>query len=227
MINNPNKKCTIKNCNNKAEYGITKTNHCFLHKKLNEISLCERTCIKCNKIDIVNENNICINFCLMDSKYDIYKKYKKRDEENTIKKIIEKFGEPTKYNKTIDTYCGLERPDCIYDFGSHICIIEIDENQHRYYNKDCEIKRMINIISSFGGIPVYFIRYNPHDWKMNGIRKTLRKQNKENVLIKWINFVKEINLNDIKNIANIKYLYYDNYDNNDKTFKLLEYECRG
>jgi hypothetical protein len=224
MIKNPMKKCIVKDCKKKAEFGIKETYHCLEHKQLDEISLVERKCIKCETIDIVNEECICINFCIMDEKYKIYKRYTKKDEIKTIEKLKSVFGEPMINNKTIDTSCGLEKPDCVYDFETHICIIEIDEKQHRYYDSECERRRMINIVSSFGGIPVYFIRYNPNDWKVKGVRTTLRKQNKEDVLVKWVQYIKDLSEDMIKNVANVKYLYYDEFDKYDKRFDILDYK---
>jgi len=57
--------------------------------------------------------------------------------------------------------CGKERPDRVYDFGDKIVILECDEYQHRDRQCLCEQTRMVNIGQSFGGIPVYFIRWNP------------------------------------------------------------------
>ena len=57
--------------------------------------------------------------------------------------------------------CGKERPDRIYDIGDKVIILECDEHQHRDRQCLCEQVRMANIGQSFGGIPVYFIRWNP------------------------------------------------------------------
>ena len=55
--------------------------------------------------------------------------------------------------------CSLKRPDLYCDFGSHIVVIEVDENAHRGYS--CEEKRMFTIINDFGVRSTIFIRINP------------------------------------------------------------------
>lgn len=78
--------------------------------------------------------------------------------------------------------CGKERPDRVFDIGDKILIIECDENQHRERNCACEQTRMINIAQSFGGVPTYFIRWNPDDYDpgVDGISmETLKTRYKE------------------------------------------------
>lgn len=55
--------------------------------------------------------------------------------------------------------CSLKRPDLYCDFGSHIVVIEVDEDAHRGYS--CEEKRMFTIINDFGVRSTIFIRINP------------------------------------------------------------------
>ncbi|MDA9272060.1 hypothetical protein N9Q05_01585 [bacterium] len=55
--------------------------------------------------------------------------------------------------------CSLKRPDLYCDFGSHIVVIEVDEDTHRGYS--CEEKRMFTIINDFGVRSTIFIRINP------------------------------------------------------------------
>ena len=50
------------------------------------------------------------------------------------------------------------------DFGSHIIIIEIDENQHTSYEEICENKRTMEISQDFGFRPIIFIRFNPDSY---------------------------------------------------------------
>ena len=55
----------------------------------------------------------------------------------------------------------MERPDRLWDFGTHCVILEVDENQHSERACVCEVVRMVNIHQSLGGARVVFIRYNP------------------------------------------------------------------
>ena len=75
--------------------------------------------------------------------------------------------------------CGKERPDRVYDFGKYIVVLECDEYQHRERACECEQTRMINIGQAFGGVPVYFIRWNPDPYKCStGIPELVSKRHK-------------------------------------------------
>ena len=64
---------------------------------------------------------------------------------------------------------GRERPDRVYDLG--IVILECDENQQQERSCACEQTRMVNIGQSYGGLPVYFIRWNPDAYKPKDAKK--------------------------------------------------------
>lgn len=59
---------------------------------------------------------------------------------------------------------GRERPDFVFDAVTHMIVVEIDEDQHKYYPCECEQIRMINISQSLG-MPTIFIRYNPDKYQ--------------------------------------------------------------
>jgi hypothetical protein len=63
------------------------------------------------------------------------------------------------HDKRVD--CFLYRPDFSIDMGSHIVIIENDENQHERYDTSCENKRLMSIFQSFNSRPLTVIRFNP------------------------------------------------------------------
>lgn len=73
--------------------------------------------------------------------------------------------------------CGLERPDRVFDFNDKIIILECDEDQHKSRPCLCEQTRMVNLGQAFGGIPVYFIRWNPDDYNPKDPRKLPEKCN--------------------------------------------------
>jgi hypothetical protein len=82
-----------------------------------------------------------------------------------------------KHNKVPNgTKCGRERPDFVFKFVDRIVILEVDENQHKSYPEECERIRMFNITQSFGGKPVFWIRYNPDSFKSKN-----EKQKKSNI----------------------------------------------
>jgi hypothetical protein len=227
MISNPNKKCAKRDCKENAIYGIKIPIHCETHKNTEDICLIERKCKLCDKIDVVNEEGICINFCLMEEKYKVYKKNIKSKELRVYNILKSEFGEPDFYDKKIENSCFNERPDIVYDMKTHFVIVEVDENQHRKgsnYNPECEYKRMVNIFGSLGGIPVIFIRYNPDVHKEEGKIVKLSKAKKEDVLIAW---VKKARDEIPEKMCNVVYLFYDDYDKSQtKFYKINPYEYK-
>ena len=54
------------------------------------------------------------------------------------------------------------RPDFVYLVSdTHVICIEVDEDSHRYYNRDCEIARVSEIMQACEGKPLFLIRFNP------------------------------------------------------------------
>jgi hypothetical protein len=100
----------------------------------------------------------------------------------------------------------------VYDFGDKIVILECDEHQHQERACACEQTRMVNIGQSFGGIPVYFIRWNPDDYSPENSRKKPEDIKKRYKLVGDL-------LDDIKNnkvalpaaLVSALYMYYDGW----------------
>jgi hypothetical protein len=113
---------------------------------------------------ILDNNNKC-EFCnpTMFKTYNLAKQNNLMDYLDTLSNI----PSPISTDKIVNGgECGKERPDRIYDFNDKIIIVECDEHQHTNYTQECEKIRMINICQSFGGLPVYFIRWNPDNYKL-------------------------------------------------------------
>lgn len=91
--------------------------------------------------------------------------------------------------------------------------MEVDENQHEDYGIDCEVKRMSDVYSSLmlegNNLPVVFIRYNPHAYKINGKTERTIKSERHKKLIESINYASMLTNNAII------YLFY-NLDENNK-----------
>jgi hypothetical protein len=112
--------------------------------------------------------------------------------------------------------CGKERPDRVYDFGDKIIILECDENQHQDRQCVCEQTRMVNIGQSFGGIPVYFIRWNPDDYNPKNDNKNPEEISKRYKLVG--NLITDIKVNKHKlpnALVSVLYMYYDEWDSLD------------
>jgi hypothetical protein len=91
----------------------------------------------------------------------VSKNYKTK-ERATVDTVLEKFPDITwTCDKKVQDGCSLRRPDIQGDFGSHIVIIEIDENKHTNYDCSCENKRIMQISQDVNHRPIIFIRFNP------------------------------------------------------------------
>jgi hypothetical protein len=72
------------------------------------------------------------------------------------------------FDKIVEGGCSRRRPDVRIDMGSHIIIVECDEDQHKGYS--CENKRMMEIFQNCGNRPIVFIRFNPDSYTKNMIK---------------------------------------------------------
>lgn len=66
--------------------------------------------------------------------------------------------------------CSQRRPDLLLDMGTHIIIVEVDENKHTSYDCSCENKRLMEISQDVQHRSIVFIRFNPDSYKdQNGV----------------------------------------------------------
>ena len=55
--------------------------------------------------------------------------------------------------------------------GEHVVLLEVDENEHRHYNAECEITRVSEIMDSIDAQNLHVIRFNPHSIGLSGLEK--------------------------------------------------------
>ena len=127
----------------------------------------------------------------------------------------------------INDSCNRRRPDCYIDCLTHTIILEIDENQHRHYNPQCEEARVNELFAGLADRPLIFIRLNVDTYKIGnkkhkGCFKTMKsglKADKVELkkrifeahllvdkLLNFENVLEELNGDLVKQI----YLYYNN-----------------
>lgn len=199
MIFRPSKKCTTKDCKNYALYGYKYQTHCEIHKLETQINMIERKCSSCSLCMPLNELNLC-EYCgnFLFKKVHLSKQTKVKDffDANELKYCS--------YDRPYNKDCGLERPDFIFDCGSFVIVVEVDENQHKSYQEDCECTRMVNIHQGFGGLKVIFIRYNPDDY----IGDQYSESQRLNYLVEWVKFIAKYY--PVYNLSFIK-LFFDGF----------------
>ena len=209
MIRRPNAKCCHSKCKEMAIWGTNWVpKHCEAHKTPEDKNLVERPCASCGLIYVLNDSNKC-EYCNPES-FETSRLAK----QNALMSSLDYrnlVGEST--DKKIDNgICGAERPDRVYDFGDKILVLECDENQHQDRACLCEQTRMVNIGQSFGGIPVYFIRFNPDDYSPENDRKNPEELNKRYKLLgDLICDIKNNKHSMPQNLVSVIYLYYDGW----------------
>jgi hypothetical protein len=122
-----------------------------------------------------------------------FRNYKTK-EKDVVDRIITTFTNLTWISdKKVQHGCSKRRPDLLLDMGSHIIIIEIDENKHTDYDCTCEHKRLMELSQDLQHRPIVFIRFNPDDytnqhgilvkscWKLNklGVMQIMKTKQKE------------------------------------------------
>ncbi len=118
----------------------------------------------------------------------------KTKEKDVVDRIIQTFTNFTWVaDKKVQDGCSRRRPDLLLDMGSHIIIVEIDENRHTDYDCICEHKRLMELSQDLQHRPIVFIRFNPDEytnqsgivikscWKLNklGVMQILKTKKKE------------------------------------------------
>ena len=118
----------------------------------------------------------------------------KTKEKDVVDRITQTFTSFTWVaDKKVQDGCSRRRPDLLLDMGSHIIIVEIDENKHTDYDCSCEHKRLMELSQDLQHRPIVFIRFNPDDytnqdgilvkscWKLNklGVMQITKTKQKE------------------------------------------------
>jgi hypothetical protein len=211
MIRRSNGKCRL--CREPALYGTNYIpRHCETHKADGEQNLVERECVSCHLIMILNMTEHC-EYC--DPATFASARLVKQ---NALFDYLDaRTDQPA--TQSTDTMvdggiCGKERPDRVYDLGDKIVILECDEHQHRDRACDCEQTRMANLGQTFGGVPVYFIRWNPDDYSPESDRKEPELLAKRHKLVG--DLLRDIKKRKVKmptdSLVSVIYLYYDGWD---------------
>ena len=135
--------------------------------------------------NLLDENKLC-EYCNPEK----FKEFKQRKEFHILSVLKNNgFEKGLKHNCVPETKCGKERPDFYWEFEAYVLICEVDESQHKSYSCLCEQIRMINISQSFGGKPVFWIRYNPDAFRLpSGELAYITQRQREEHLLEWIRY---------------------------------------
>jgi hypothetical protein len=210
MLANPTKRCITLSCKELALYGTTRQVHCDNHKEAHEHNFVEQKCSSCGLLEILGPDNKC-QYCNPDNIKKV------QLEKQTQVKIYfdENNFEYDQTDKIIDHgTCGLERPDFLFDCGTHYVVVEVDEDQHMSRSCECEQTRMINISQSLG-LPTWFIRYNPDNYVPYGKSKKEGGEKRDirlNTLGEHLTICMNTNPTTNNAFLQVIHLFFDNYN---------------
>jgi hypothetical protein len=178
MIDVVHKKCFFEGCIKLPIFnfeGETKRLYCGDHKKHNMIDFIHKKCINvlCDKQQQIDK--YCIRcFYVLFPNDERCKRIKLK--ENEVKKYIKENFKNLSFifdeNIKGDGLCFNIRPDILLNLHKHSIIIEIDENQHKWYNIGCDNSRTFMIQEALNR-PIIFIRFNPDDYVDENNKKIL------------------------------------------------------
>ena len=233
MIIKPKRTCIVskeEECKDMATHGKNEPLHCEEHSLQDEICWLVKKCINCGRDkELLNRDELC-GICCDKPFYEESKRINKLKETIMVKYLRKHIdGNEILADRIIDSTCNLYRPDILYDCGTHIVVIECDENQHRNYPwESCSLnrslehmeeKRMYEIMLAYG-LPAIFLRWNPDNFKVNeSIVKKYNNDKRLELLVKWIKYCFKMN---ISSRVVYKKLFYDEYEEENMSFKKIE-----
>jgi hypothetical protein len=209
------KRCIHPNCNTMASYnypGFSKE-YCKTHslKRMiyNPLSKSKEEDIQCSYCNIsIHYNEL---YCASCKKYIQLgnKTVKRKEKELEIKSLLEENEIKFNHDIIVKDGCSKKRPDFIISTIWGTIILEIDEFQHirKSYSCECEINRMKQIYQDIGEQNCLFIRYNPDSYKTLNENKSIPKNERKNMLIKFINDMINTNYTGL----GVIYLFYDGF----------------
>ena len=213
-------------CKDMAIYGKDEPLHCEDHKLSDEICWLVKKCNNCGRDkELLNKYSLC-GICADVPFYEESKRLNKMKESKMVKYLRENIKDLREIlvDKIIDSTCNLYRPDILYDCGTHIVVIECDENQHKRYNwESCSLnrslehmeeKRMYEIMIAYG-LPTIFLRWNPDNFKVKNNKKYSIDKRLE-ILVMWVNYSMKM---EVTEGVIYKKLFYDEYEEGDMSFK--------
>ena len=139
---------------------------------------------------------------------------RKRQEER-VAKLLSANGIDFKREHHVSFSCNKDtfaRVDFVLVRNAKLIILEIDEHQHQEYSVCCDVARVCKIYEALlldgNSLPVYVIRYNPHDFRINGQTAFVGVKEREKKLINTLLSVDSMVWSGMR----CQYLYYDVQD---------------
>jgi EsV-1-7 cysteine-rich motif len=156
--------CQEEGCSKTACFnytGSTGALYCTTHAKKDMINIWEKKCLVCWSSRARKYYDGHCAQCFSHAFPDNPKVRKFKTKERAIKDFLnEKYPDSLiTHDKAVD--CSRFRPDFVIELGSHVVVVEVDENQHDRYDTSCENKRLMSIFQGLGSRPMVMLRFNP------------------------------------------------------------------
>ena len=178
MVNVISKTCKSEGCKTIPIYNVegeTKRLYCLTHRLDGMIDVKNKTCKSewCLTRVSTKYDGYCL-FCYMHLFPDKPVSHNYKTKEYSVVEYIKTTFPSLNWiaDKIISGGCSKRRPDLLLDLFYQIIIIEVDENQHTDYDCSCQNKRIMELSQDLGHRPIIFIRFNPDDYKKDGINIT-------------------------------------------------------
>ena len=181
MIIYPRKRCSHASCNNTSTHEHNNERMCETHAPPGALNLALAECSSCHLLYVLT-NGLCAN-CDPDAI-----KCATHAKELATKAILDLAGlQYISHDRIIDGgVCIKSRPDFVFDAGTHMVCLEVDEHQHKSYPCLCEQQRMVNISQAMG-MPTLFLRFNPDRFTdPSGRTSTMGAAARAKLLTSWV-----------------------------------------
>jgi hypothetical protein len=225
------KQCEHEGCTKRPTFGTEggKGRFCVEHKKEDMVDVKNKRCLIC-PVSVTNKafKGYCYR-CFIHSfpDNDIVRNHKTK-ERHVADFIRANFPEhDLSFDKRIEGGCSKRRPDIFIDMGTHVVIIEIDENQHETYDCSCEHKRLMELFMDAGGNrPIVMVRFNPDGYNTYDNKRVTScwgitedkglckvKKSKQTEWLHRLDVLKDtvrsVCMEDVKKEVDVVHLFYD------------------
>jgi hypothetical protein len=193
MIDLKHHLCIEPDCDKRPIFNIKGSKiglYCASHKKDNMINIFAKKCLSEWCDTLVYNNNKYDDYCIrcfihLFPDKPVARNYKTKEKAVTDFILSEFENMNWICDKRVQNGCSSRRPDLLLDLGSHVLIVEIDENQHASYECSCDNKRLMEISRDIDHRNLIFVRFNPDgyiDNKNNKIKSCWQSNKQSGIL---------------------------------------------
>ena len=200
MINVAGKRCVYPDCRTNPRYNVPggMRKYCAEHKTDDMINVKSKHCVgqegTCMTLVGRSYRGYCLH-CFMHTfpNEPVLQNYKTK-EKVVVDRIKSHFPDFVwRHDREVECGTSRRRPDLLLDVGSHVLIIEIDEDSHESYDCSCENKRLMQLSVDVSRIhfpeiihrDIVLIRFNPDKYTdADGqVHKSCFYRNKRGVVV--------------------------------------------